>query len=467
MRWNRGAILLLACGACSGPDDEPTPDPGITVIAGGGLVDTAATTFVQALVVEVVSPQGLAEGVVVRFEATAAAGVPTVLVAPLVGMSVFGPSTAIATDSRGRASARIQLGTVAGAAELQVTVPELGYSTTVQYTVEPALPFTLTAAPQDTVVEVGGSFTSRSTVVDRFGNAVDEAVTLTEPSTNLTVAGNLITAVAPGRGTVTARAGALADVLRVFVGPLSTISGLTPTELVQFATDGSVSSHSPLGRGGGPLTADWSVNGQLLVADELEGGPLRIIFPNGEALTIPTAGDAWPLHPEFSPDGQWIYYARSDLGWHIRRVRVDGGGDQPVGNVPVNHAAPSLSPDGTLMAMVNLVPDRIEIFEFSTNTIREIAAAAHSPAWSPDGDLIAFVNTTSGQIEVISPSGSGRRVISPEGMRFQVGIDWTQDGLFVVAYEVDSQMILAIDPQSGATIEYRYPGIGAPAARPR
>jgi Tol biopolymer transport system component len=210
------------------------------------------------------------------------------------------------------------------------------------------------------------------------------------------------------------------------------------------------------------------VNGQLLVADDLGGGPLRIIFPNGEALTIPVpSDDDWPLYPEFSPDGQWIYYARSDLGWHIRRVRVDGGGDQAVANIPVNHAAPSLSPDGTLMAMVNLIPDRIEIFEFATNSIREIAAAAHSPAWSPDGDLIAFVNTTSGQIEVISPSGSGRRVISPEGMRFRVGIDWTQDGLFVVAYEVDSETILAIDPQSGATIEYRYPGIGAPAARPR
>jgi DNA-binding beta-propeller fold protein YncE len=338
----------------------------------------------------------------------------------------------------------------------------------VPYTVEPALPFSLTAAPQDTVVAVGASFTSRSTVVDRFGNSLNEAVALTEPSANLSVAGSQITATGPGRGTVTARAGALTDLLRVFVGPLSTISGLTPTELVQFATNGNVSSHVPLGRAGGPFTADWSVNGQLLVADDLGGGPLRIIFPNGEALTIPVpSDDDWPLYPEFSPDGQWIYYARSDLGWHIRRVRVDGGGDQAVANVPVNHAAPSLSPDGTLMAMVNLIPDRIEIFEFATNSIREIAAAAHSPAWSPDGDLIAFVNTTSGQIEVISPSGSGRRVISPEGMRFRVGIDWTQDGLFVVAYEVDSETILAIDPQSGATIEYRYPGIGAPAARPR
>ena len=42
-------------------------------------------------------------------------------------------------------------------------------------------------------------------------------------------------------------------------------------------------SKSLLGRAGGPLTADWSVNGQLLVADDLGGGPLRVILPNGEA----------------------------------------------------------------------------------------------------------------------------------------------------------------------------------------
>ena len=310
--WKRGGLILLAWGACSDPDN--TPETGITVVAGGGLTDTVATTFAQALVVEVTTPEPVAEGVVVRFESTSAPGTPTVLVAPIVGMSPFSPVTTIATDSRGRASVRLQFGTVAGPAELHVTVPELGYSATVPYTVEPGTGVSITASPQDTVVPVGSSFTSRSSVVDQFGNPLNETVALADPTANLAVNGSQITASGPGRGTVTLRAGGLSDVLRVFVGPQGEISGLTETQLIRFAINGNVASETSLGHAGGPISADWSVNGELLVADDQGGGPLRVIQPNGQVFTLPTVGEAWPLYPEFSPDGQWIYYSRSDLG---------------------------------------------------------------------------------------------------------------------------------------------------------
>ena len=462
--WKWCALLVLAWVACSDPDG--TPETGITVVAGGDLADTVATTFVQALVVDVLTPQGPAEGVVVRFESLAPEATPTVFVAPVVGMSPFTQVATIATDSRGRASVRLQFGTVAGPAELHITVPEFGYSATVPYTIEPGAAVAITAAPQDTVVAVGTTFSSRSRVIDQFGNARDQPVALSDPTANLAVNGTQITASGPGRGTVDLRAGELSDVLRVFVGPSSEISGLTETELVRFAINGNVASETSLGHAGGPVSADWSVTGDLLVADNMEGGPLRVIQPDGQVLTLPTVGDAWPLYPEFSPDGQWIYYSRSDLGWHIRRVHPDGSADQPVPVIPVNHAAPSLSPDGTRMAVVSLEPDRVEVYEFATGVLHEIAADAHSPAFSPDGARIAFVNTRTGAIEIINPDGSGRRVISPAGRRFKIGIDWTQDGFFVVGCDSDSGIILAIDPESGATIEYSFPGIGAPAARP-
>ena len=465
-RWRSGILLFLAFGACSDPGEDPH-DPGIFVVAGGGGTDTVVTTFVQALVVDVVTPQGVAEGVIVRFDGTLSNGTPTVLVAPIVGQSVFVPGVAIATDARGRASVRVQLGTVAGPAEVHITVPEFGYSTTVTYTVTPGLPVALTVAPQDTVVEVGASFTSRSQVVDQFGNAVNEPVALLQPSANLSVAGTQITATAPGRGTVTARAGTFADVLRVFVGPLSGNSGLTTTALLLFETNGNVASNTSLSLAGNPFTADWSPDGQMLVADDSEVRPLRVILPDGQSRTLPVTPGDWPLYPEFSPDGQWIYYARSDAGWHIRRVHPDGTGDQVVPGIPANHAAPTLSPDGTMMAVVNLIPDRIEIYDFATGTLREIAAAAHTPAWSPDGSRIAFVNTSTDQIEIMSPDGTGRRAITSPPFRFGLGVDWTKDGLFVIGFDRNEQMIVAIDPESLATLEYRFPGIGAPAARPR
>jgi hypothetical protein len=460
-------VLTLACAACSDPENGPSGDPGLTVAAGANQSDTVLTTLVQALVVDVISSQGPAEGVIVRFDARLTNNQPTLLVAPLVGQSVFSPSTAIATDSRGRASVRIQLGAMAGPADVLITVPELGFSATASYTVEPGLPFALIVAPQDTVVEVGATFGSRSLVTDRHGNALDEAVSLVQPSPNLTVAGDQITASAPGRGTVSVRAGALSDVLRVFVGPLSGISGLTSTALLIFDTNGNISTNSSLSRSGGPFTADWSPDGQLLVADDKDGGPLRLISPNGQAISLGAATADWPLYPEFSPDGQWIYYSRADQGWHIRRMRPDGSEDQAIPFIPGNHAAPTLSPDGGSMAVVNLQPDRVEIFDFTSRTLTEIAAAAHTPAWSPDGSRIAFVNPTDNRIEVVNPDGSGRRVVSPPGRQFGLGIDWTQDGLFILAFDTEAKVLVALDPESQAILEYHFTGIGAPAARPR
>ncbi len=459
-------LVALASLACSDPEDA-APDPGITVVAGANQSDTVFTTFAQALVVDVVSAEGIAEGVVVRFDATLNHGEPTLLVAPVVGQSVFSPSTALATDSRGRATARIQLGAVAGPASVTVSVPELGYTTTVAYTATPGLAYTLVLAPQDTVVEVGSSFTSRSTVTDQYGNPRSDAVSLSQPTSNLTVQGTQIIATGAGRGTVAVRSGALADELRVFVGPLSEVTGLTPTSLVVFETSGSIESNTSLSRVVGPFSADWSPDGQVMVADDQEGGPLRLILPNGQTAMIGPPSEFWPLYPEFSPDGQWIYYSRSDQGWHIRRMRADGSEDQAIPFIPGNHAAPTLSPDGAKMAVVNLIPDRIEIYDFQTHTLNEIAAAAHTPSWSPDGSRIAFVNSTTHRIEVIHPDGTGRRIVSPAGRQYGLGLDWTQDGLFILAFDSEAEIIVALDPESGATLEYQVEGIGAPAARPR
>jgi hypothetical protein len=182
----------------------------------------------------------------------------------------------------GRATARIQLGAIAGPAEVTVSVPELGYATTVSYTATPGLAYTLVIAPQDTVVEVGAKFLSRSKVFDRHGNARDEPVTLSDPSTNLTIQGPQITAAAPGRGAVAVRADTLVDVLRVFVGPLSHVTGLTETALVTFETDGSIAASTSLSRVVDPFTADWSPDGEVMVADDNSGGPMRLILPDGQ-----------------------------------------------------------------------------------------------------------------------------------------------------------------------------------------
>lgn len=115
----------------------------------------------------------------------------------------------------------------------------------------------------------------------------------------------------------------------------------------------------------------------------------------------------WPPVPEFSLDGECVYYSRSDQGQALPPDAPDGSQDQAVAFLPGSHAAPTLSLDSPRMAVVNHIPDRIEI---------------HTP----------FTRQVGG----INPHGSSRRIV-------------------------------ALDPESQAVLEYRVTGIGAPAARPR
>ena len=148
-------------------------------------------------------------------------------------------------------------------------------------------------------------------------------------------------------------------------------------------------------------------------------------------------------------------------------MRPDGSEDQAIPFIPGNHGAPALSPDGSKMAVVNLLPDRVEIYDLQSHTLDDIAAAAHAPSWSPDGSRIAIVNSTTHRIEVVNPDGTGRRIVSPAGRQYGLGLDWTQDGLFILAFDSEAGIIVALDPESEAILEYPLEGIGAPAARPR
>jgi len=462
-RLPAGLAAILLALACSDPDDPPVP--GAYVRHGGGQTDTVSTTFAQALVIEVITPEGPSEDVIVRFDAPTDPAAARVTVAPLTSLEDFHSSVIVPADSRGRSVVRVRLGTTVGTALLRVTVPEFGYEIDVPYTVLPGVAADILPLPQDTVVEVGASFPSRSRVIDRLGNFRSDPVALGSPSNNVTIAGNQITATASGRGTLMVSAGTLQKQMRIHVGLFAGITGLTAGRLLHFDRDGTLALDVALDRVAGQFTADWSPDGRFLIADDAGQGPLRLIAPGGQTQLRGESAPNWPVFPEFSRDGQWIYYSRSDLGWHIRRMHPDGTGDQAIAGISANHAAPSLSPDGGFLAVVNLIPDRLEVFEFATGTLREIAAPAHTPAWSPDGTKIAFVNTGTGQLEVIDPDGSNRRVISTGNRWFGLGIDWTADGLYVVGLDNFSGRLVAISPTTLSVIDYVFPGIGAPAAR--
>jgi len=114
------------------PPVDKTP---IRVIAGGQQADTVDAILQQALVVEIRDSTGqLAVGRTVRFTSFIASGEPGVKVSALDQQN-FGTFASDVADAQGRAKILVQMWDVAGTAKLEVSVPELGVTDTVTYTV--------------------------------------------------------------------------------------------------------------------------------------------------------------------------------------------------------------------------------------------------------------------------------------------------------------------------------------------
>lgn len=487
------ALIALAVSACSsdatGTEEEDRS--GVVFVAGHTVSDTIGATPADSLKVQIRDAGGRPlAGVEVRFD-----GWPRQTAAPVYFVidpwrsSTRGVDT---TDADGYASRRMSLGPEAGAAELVVTVPGTAYAGTAPLTIRPGAAVSLRMSPADSSMRAGGSYTLRTEVRDRAGNAVPGAVAYQVRGTAATLApaagGATVTGQAPGVVRVVASAAGVADSTWVSVVPPGTLAAVwvsttafDPPRVMTFATDGSQRAELP---SDGSLCTfngmQWHPTGTSLV---LSGARYSVgchyarlytAAPGQQPQPLPPAGTTFAEErtPRFDRTGQWLYFSahRGNTNAELWRARPDGSHPERVGPTAAFEeidSNPSPSPDGTRVAYVSNrvqgVP-RIRMLELETGATRDLGLAGTAVSWSPDGSLLAFANED--RYWVARPDGTGLRAIAARSHTYSDAAPaWSPDGRWLAVVVPDPRgyaplygRIALVDVQTGDLLPLGWSG---------
>jgi Tol biopolymer transport system component len=120
--------------------------------------------------------------------------------------------------------------------------------------------------------------------------------------------------------------------------------------------------------------------------------------------------------PEYTPDGQWIYFNSVRSGsMQIWRMHPDGSGPEQITNDGFHNWFPHISPDGKWIVFISFGPDvaaddhpfykhvLLRLMPIAGGPARVIAyvyggqGTINVPSWSPDGKRLAFVSNTTVQ----------------------------------------------------------------------
>lgn len=121
-----------------------------------------------------------------------------------------------------------------------------------------------------------------------------------------------------------------------------------------------------------------------------------------------TLGEGRNDGPDYSPDGQWIYFNSSRTGqMQIWRVRPDGSGVERITDSPYGDWFPHPSPKGDKVVFISYDGDvfdhprdldvRVRLMDPDGGNVEMLfdlfggQGTMNSPNWSPDGDEFAYV----------------------------------------------------------------------------
>lgn len=462
-------VAVLTAVACSGSNaTSPPPRPhAIQLLAGDGQTDTIQTVLHQALVIGVGTGPDGSSGAhqVVRFEAVLDSGTYQAFIEPLAGGT---PSAFVAetTNTSGEAAVVVVLGSDVGVGKIAVNVPAFGYVDTAHFTVQPGHAVGMQAAPNDTAAYIGGAVGLRTAVVDRYGNPRSDVVSFNVLTGPGALQGRTLSVNGYGPIQIVGSADGYADTTAVFGVPSGTMAASSDvTGIYTFNLDGS--NLTPISQSFAG-TLKWAPNGQSLAFDQTVNGlygatdVLQTVQLNGQVATIVNSGPTALAYPQYSRDGQWIYYNQYSSTQPIWRVHPDGSGDTAVYMAaPEALQFPSPSPDGTKLSYIlGGGYGNLKVLTLSNGTAVDLGVQGAADVWSPAGNVIAYL-TLGSSIATINSDGSGGTVIAtgPYGTQF----DWSPDGKWIIARNTATSRLELIQVATQLIIPLGYTGtLGSP-----
>lgn len=435
--WLLLALIVAGCGT------EPDSSGPIRFLSGGRLTDTAAAEPAEPLTVRIA---GVEEGTRVEFEGVEPAqGGERTYVRRLTD-PFFLPELVGYTDSLGRISLRLRLGTRVGDTYVRIRVPTTGAVDSARYTVRPGASHHLSAAPSYQAVLLGETYQLQVVVEDQHGNPrPGDPVQLTNPDGRVSFTGLTVRGVQTGLAIINIQSGPATGTVGAAVVPdlaLTQVSGLGVNII---RADGKSIKLIQWAMGlRDPARWSWRRNGSMVA---LDGEGLYTLDRQGNAKQL-TDGSEAVAYPHFSADEAWIFYSRQrpDGTWHLRRIRTDGTEDQLVLDGDQLHW-PAPSPDGRYLAYSD--GGSLWLHDLVEGGSELLATPGDSPVWSSSGDDIAFIGTG---LQFIRPDGSDLRTLP--GVDWYPGIDWSPDGKWIIGSSYSGTVM--VDVTSGAAMSLPF-----------
>jgi hypothetical protein len=449
--------LCVACGSAAvSPDGgQPSgggPIPRVRIVTGASATDTISAILRDPLTVEVTDASGTAVvGRAVHFEVSIARpGGPGTQEYYTVGLTSAGGvgfafDADVPTDAKGRATAYIRLGDLAGPAVVKISVPTLGdgFANQANYTVLPGAPDHVVLIPADTAVYVGAGYRLSGYVNDRGQNKLASApLSFSVASGGATVGPDgTVTATAVGRVRIAVQSAGVSGTAWMSVPPRAVVATQQhdslsegPIGVFLMELDGSarVSLAKPIdnarvsGQG-----FDWSPDGTNLVI--ARGDSIDLVSPGSAERRLVKMNGPVLLGARYSRDGAWIYFSMPNTG--LSRMRSDGTGVvETLGNLIGIGWRPSPSPDGLYVAYGSDntpcgVQDCIRVLDIASGQPRTYAGGkdwlvrGRNSAWSPVDDLIAYAwdfDVNNNEVGLIRADGTGQRVLAKD----MYGVNW-------------------------------------------